>query len=686
MIDYLALNNEYNLLMSSLQVSVSKHLLNEDFTVIWANDYYYKMTGYSKEEYDSIFHSSCKEYFKKDLEEYNKIFDTVRRAHDCGATGYTQICHMPQKNGSYIWIQLVGNFMNETYNGIPVIYVVYTDIDDFKKYQIEQNITYDNLPGFIAKFRIKKYQRFVLLDANNRFKAFFKDEYILPNSFVNLDDEYNRKVIAANYPRMRKMLPVQFELIAKDRFGNNVWFQISAEKYDTIQKDPIYLFLYIDITKQKASSEALSLLEFVDPVTNGFNRTRFEREMLKTIRKSPPHSFSFVSLDVQKFKIINDMFGIKAGDRVLKYIYDTFVSCLDENEYIARFSGDNFVLLLREIDAEKIHDRLREIIFKINNFNNVIHTKYILSFIAGVYCIDDINLQMGQMMDRANIARKRALECKGNQRLACLCYSDEDRILLNKEKDVENSMEEALINKEFVVYLQPKVSLHTEKIVGAEALVRWKKSEQGIIPPSDFIPIFERNGFITILDLYVFEEVCKLIHSWREKEYKLIPVSVNLSRANISNPSFLVPYERIRRQYNIPLKYLEFELTETMMFDNPHALIEAINTIHKTGYQCNMDDFGSGYSSLNMLKEMKFDTLKLDRVFFSNDASNSKRENDIVESIIDLARKLNMKTVAEGIETKTQVENLKTTKCDMIQGYVYSEPLPVEKFETMSFL
>lgn len=259
-------------------------------------------------------------------------------------------------------------------------------------------------------------------------------------------------------------------------------------------------------------------------------------------------------------------------------------------------------------------------------------------------------------------------------------YSDsKGNIKISKRKNIEDNMEHALENNEFIVYFQPKVELKTNKIAGAEALVRWQNSKKELIPPNEFIPIFEKNGFITKLDIYVFEEVCKTIRKWLNEGINPIPVSVNLSRMHLQNPNFLKKYKEIQEKYEVPADLLEIELTETLVFENFEQLKKVIDDIHQMGFSCSIDDFGSGYSSLNLLKEIPVDILKLDRIFFSK--KNDKRGNSVIEFIISLAKKLNMTTISEGVETISQVEFLRKADCDLVQGYVYSKPLAKDDFE-----
>ena len=286
---------------------------------------------------------------------------------------------------------------------------------------------------------------------------------------------------------------------------------------------------------------------------------------------------------------------------------------------------------------------------------------------------------MVSIRDKANIARKNAKDINSYYLCSNAYYNDIEHQKMMKEKDMENMMEKALEEEQFIVYLQPKVSLKTGKVIGSEALVRWDNPINGLIPPNDFIPFFEKNNFIVKLDMYVFEKVCQILRKWIDEGIDVLPISVNLSRNHLQNSDFLKDYKNIQSKYQIPSELIEIELTETVVFENLEILRHIINEIHNCGYKCSMDDFGSGYSSLNVLKEIPVDILKLDKVFFGKE--NNQRANDIVESVIRLAKKLGMETIAEGIETIPQVELLRSMECDMIQGYVFSKPVPVDEFE-----
>jgi len=305
---------------------------------------------------------------------------------------------------------------------------------------------------------------------------------------------------------------------------------------------------------------------------------------------------------------------------------------------------------------------------------------------CGISQIDNADEDLFIYIDRCEVALNCCAKTIGRTRFLRSAFFNEcDRTKLIEEKKIENKMAKALESGQFSVYLQPKFDIDSNRVAGAEALVRWQDPERGMIMPNDFISLFEKNGFILKLDLFVFEKVCKIIRSWIDAGAAPVPISVNLSRTYLDSLLFLDNLEKIRKQYNVPSEYIELELTESIVYENMGLLLTIINKIHSLGYTCSIDDFGSGYSSLNLLRNVPVDTLKLDRGFFLESEESPERGNAVITSVIDLARKLNMKTVSEGVESVVQVNFLKNAQCDLVQGYVFSKPVPIPEFEKEVF-
>lgn len=678
---------ESHYITESLNISVSKHLLDEHFTLVAANNRYYEMFGYDKEEYVRLFKNRPDLYYADDPEGWEELGTIVATALKNGDSGYTYIGRMRHKDGRKIWIHLVAHFIDEYVNGYQVSYSVMMDISDLMQSKIEKDVTQNIFPGLISKYKVTDIG-YEFLDGNQRFHKMFENTKL---SFRcnEVSEASELHTICTMYDDFRKGISKTFIVAPKDKNGQKYYLKVSAECIDWINNDPIYLLLYTDITDLTIQSQKLEnynrsvhKLAYSDEVTGGFNRRKFDQAAFEAINSNEIETYSMIWLNLQKFKLINDIAGIELGDKTLKYVYEKITKLLNDGEYVARLFSDNFVILLKEQNDQKIEKRLNNIISQINDFNDSRELKYYLTFICGIYHINDIKLPITTMEDRAHTALK-SINSKQSDLCVCYYYTDEIRSILLQEKEIENIMRDSLKKKEFQIYLQPKYSLKSKKIYGAEALIRWIHPIRGLLSPAEFIPLFERNGFIIDIDLYVFEEVCNLIRKWLNAGKEIHPISVNMSRAHFVNNDFFKEYIRIKNEYDIPSKYIEIELTETMVFEDPEMFSKIIKKIHQAGFKCSMDDFGSGYSSLNLLKDLELDIVKLDRAFFSSEMMENKKENIIVKSIIDMTQALNMLTVAEGIESKQQMEFLSKTACDYIQGYVISKPVSINEFERM---
>lgn len=434
-----------------------------------------------------------------------------------------------------------------------------------------------------------------------------------------------------------------------------------------------FLLIYV-ISNYRKSQNYLEKIAFTDPLTEGKNNASFQIQCKEMIEGNPHGRYTIVFLNIRGFKHINENFGVEEGNKTLRYIYKVLSSYMREKELVTRSESDRFFLLLQENEESVVRRRLDEILEGIASFEGGERTHYSLNINRGAYIIDDPKLDVRIMQDRARVAANYQTENKG-----CVFYDSNLTEKVNREIKLNNLFEESIQNEDFKVYLQPKVSLKKSEICGAEALVRWIHPEYGTIYPSDFIPLFEKNGKICQLDIYMFEKVCKLLHQWMQEGRKLIPISVNLSRRNIGMWNFFQKYIEIKEKYQIPDNVIEFELTESLFFDTQQIQIakQLMKEMHKHGFLCSLDDFGFGYSSLALLKEVDIDTIKLDRQFFLGDSDKMWK---VVSKLISLAKELGIKVVAEGIELSEQLVCLKERECDMVQGYIYSKPLVVSDF------
>ncbi|MEG2138277.1 MAG: EAL domain-containing protein, partial [Oscillospiraceae bacterium] len=289
---------------------------------------------------------------------------------------------------------------------------------------------------------------------------------------------------------------------------------------------------------QHRNRKHLETILYVDPVTGGATQARFELDASKLIASQQSGSYALVQMNLQKFKLINTTFGREAGNKTLSYIYKTIGAQLEANELVARLSADQFGLLLQFHSKEELSQRLADLCTEINSFNKTARNQYLLQFDLGICLVKEQGLSFEVLLERANFARQHGSKLQMNQSIIAF-YDDVERSIILMEKEIENSMEQALENGEFEMYLQPKYELEHNTIGGAEALVRWNSPEKGMIYPNDFIPLFERNGFVVKLDLFMFQQACQLLQFWKDSGTTPVPISVNMSGVHLNDPDFL---------------------------------------------------------------------------------------------------------------------------------------------------
>ena len=428
-------------------------------------------------------------------------------------------------------------------------------------------------------------------------------------------------------------------------------------------------------------------IAFVDKVTQYDNKNKFIIKARELIENNPDKKYAMICAEITKFKAMNELFGVENANKILRDFSAILRNNLTPQSTCARDHASTFYILCeyereeflvkyfidKVIDDVDIYNRdsIPEII---KETGVLLHSKLALSF--GVYLINDNSVSIEQMCERANIA-KRSID--KDVKSHCKFYDDNLRAQLLQEKSIEDEMHQALEENHFQMYIQPKFDLKTKELAGAEALVRWIHPEKGLIPPMNFIPLFEKNGFVTEVDKCIWKQACEFLSARKKEGEKLFPISVNVSRIHMENDKFIDELILLTRKYGIDPKYLELELTETACFNNEKRFEETIHTLKELGFIISMDDFGTGYSSLNMLRNLPIDVLKLDRGFIK-DTIQDTRGQIVTKSIIEMANKLNMRTVAEGIETEEQAEFLKQIGCQIAQGFLYGKPVDKESF------
>lgn len=435
----------------------------------------------------------------------------------------------------------------------------------------------------------------------------------------------------------------------------------------------IILHRVASIINLRETAAMVNLIQY-DRLTGVYSKEFFYQQVKDILLRNPDKHYDILCSDIENFKLINDVFGVPTGDRLLKGVAEMYKQRVDGRGICGRLTSDKFACLL-----ERKFDYTDEVFKEASEqVNSVLEVRNI-AMKWGIYYIEDRSISVEQMCDRALLA---ARSIKGQYGKYFAPYDDTLRNRLLKEQAITDIMESALAQNQFQIYLQPKYRIGDKKLVGAEALVRWIHPEWGFQSPGEFIPLFEKNGFITKLDQYVWDKTCAAIKEWEEEGLAPISVSVNVSRADIYNADLADILVRIVQKHNLSPSQLHLEITESAYTENPTQIIDTVGKLRDLGFVIEMDDFGSGYSSLNMLNEMPIDILKLDMKFIQSETAKPQSQG-ILQFIIALARWMHLSVVAEGVETEEQFNRLKVIGCDYVQGYYFARPMPCNEFKEL---
>lgn len=424
------------------------------------------------------------------------------------------------------------------------------------------------------------------------------------------------------------------------------------------------IFLYYNVRRR----QELFRLAYKDSITGGDNFSNF-KEKAKKYENTEGY---VIALDISEFKFVNNVCGNARGDEVLKVIWDVIMANCNDNEQAARVNADRFVIFWIESSKKTVTYRIEKLINEIEGISEQLSVPrlYPVIGIRAVEKLDDADKRYGEALRAKALVKNRR-----DRHYAFYDEIDYDTIVENK--NLENGFEKALADKKFEVWYQPKFNSHTGKIVGSEALIRWRADDGSLISPGRFIPLFEKNGNIIRLDEYVFREVCRQQKEWQKEGIQILPVSVNISRFSLYYSNVVEKYERIINYYDVDHKYVQIEITESAIIENT-VIVELIQKFHDAGFDILLDDFGSGYSSLASLNQMPFDTIKLDKSLV--DYVGNENGEKLLKFIVQLVQSLGMKITAEGVEYKEQLDFLENLNCDDIQGFYFSKPLMLADF------
>ena len=418
---------------------------------------------------------------------------------------------------------------------------------------------------------------------------------------------------------------------------------------------------------EAAAQEAYRSRMETDELTGLLNKEGFYRRGREFLEKHPEEDARILYINIENFKLVNDLFGEDAGDEFLKFIGRELEKIFGRIDVVScRYEADHFVILTLE-NEDRIQAQMNHFCDRVRDY----YLKTTVEISAGIYEIRDKSKSLRIMCDRAHLA---AESIKKNHMIPVAVYDDTHRKKLIQEQRIINELGDALKEKQFKAFFQPKYDMRTDRIIGAEALVRWEHPEKGLLPPGIFIPVLEKNGYIAKVDLYIYEETCIFLKKCMDEGLSLHPVSVNLSRVGFYNPKLFQTLCEIAERYQIPRKYLELEITETAYATDSEMIFAVLEKLRQGGFRVLMDDFGSGYSSLNMLKEAPVDEIKLDMRFLSADDPYGRAE-EILHMIITMGNHMKLSIIAEGVETEQQKIMLQGFGCNKAQGYFYARPV-----------
>lgn len=496
-----------------------------------------------------------------------------------------------------------------------------------------------------------------------------RELYDIGHDYEEMEKEY-RKWIQSIEENRKDSMKMETSIYQN---GKKKYYEIVYKRtYDDKQNQVCDYFIFNDRTEDVVSLEHEKYRASHDTLTGLLNKEQFYIETAKLIKENRNVKYCLVCSNIKDFKFVNELFGIEKGNEILKKQAEYMKNFIGEDSLAARLHADRFAMCMPRIRFDE--DLINEAITGIQEaFKN---SSFHMHIFVGVYDIHDVEERVSIMCDKANLAS----ETIKNEYKSSVAYYTEH--LLEKsieERKIIGEFDRALDNEEFVMFLQPQVDV-SGKPFGSEALVRWQHPDKGLLAPGVFIDVLEKTGFVYRLDRYMWDKAVKQLAEWKKRGINDYHISVNISTKDFYLIDVYETFVGLVEKYDIDPKLLKLEITETALMSDFNKNMVIIKRLQKYGFDIEIDDFGSGYSSLNMLKDISADVLKIDMGFLRA-SENEVKGQDILESIIGLANKLGMRVITEGVEKKTQVDMLYDMGCKMFQGYYFSKPIPVDEFE-----
>lgn len=484
--------------------------------------------------------------------------------------------------------------------------------------------------------------------------AKLKQSYSLKEAGYELADELEPSILYFDKKQGRVRFCFPIDKIQKSRISDE-------EKMNSMTKEELYRLAYYDIL-------------------TGYHNWTWLWERLDRYQSEGIEEYAFVHFDIKDYKMVNEIYGHEQGNELLRQICRAIDRCGDWVYYAARCDNDNFAMMTHVMPEDELREKLTALFAEIATLD--CDSNYHVYYRCGVAMVENTMPGIDMVADLAKMAQRLGQK---HNRTEIHFYTEQMHDEQIRGKHLKAYLDKAIEQDEFLVYFQPKYNIHTEKIVGAEALVRWNYKHTELMYPNRFIPYFETDDSIGKVDQVVLKKVCSKLQEWKRRGIPLYPVSVNLSRRQLDSTNLVETLVRIVSAYDVDFSMIEFELTESAAYGDKDYLLRTMCQLRDKGFQLSMDDFGMGYSSLSLLKDMPLSTLKIDKSFVDGimNATQKKKEHLIVQDIIHMTNHLEIKCLAEGAEYKEQIDKLKEWGCEYIQGYYFSKPVKADEYERM---
>ncbi len=449
------------------------------------------------------------------------------------------------------------------------------------------------------------------------------------------------------------------------------WISMRATRVSFFDRRAVFLGV-LDI------SEVHRRLFVTDEITGMSALAEFEKEAFEEITKNPKNEYVLISFDIVNFKEISKQYGYEKSNEILREVSEVIAANLNEGEYVCRYVADVMLVLLKYTERDEMLWRMLNLRHLIQTWDTNTFDEVNVKLRCGIYYIPKRVKEISQIIKRAEEARKAAVD----EGLDYKVYDRTLRFEIRRAAKLRKIVQESFDNDEYLIYLQPKTELKTGCVMGAEALVRWKRKRKEIMTAAEFIAIFEKNDWIRDLDIHVCKKVFENIRQWIDEGKEILPLSINISKKSIIKPRFIVAIKQLMEKYNIPPQIIEFEIVESTFSENEKILINAMSEFRRMGIMFSLDNFGKGAASFNVLRNLPIDVLKLDMNFFDH-MRISEKERAMFIHMIRMVKSLDINVLQAGVETQEQADFSKSVGCDFAQGYLFSHPIPIEHYHEM---